>query len=109
MPNVFFVDTSGSMTAGQIASAADIVSRSLKDGDMVVTFGSRKGDWVCRSHDPAEFLSDPMKFADRGGSPYEIPPGVDFPPGSRKVFLTDGDLPPDVLGLYDEVIVIPDR
>jgi hypothetical protein len=109
MPNIYFVDTSGSMTVDQISSAAAIVSRSLKDGDMVVTFGALDGDWICRSHDPAEFLSDPMKFADRGGTPYEIPPGVDFLPGSRKVFLTDGDLPSDVLGLYDEVVIVSDR
>ncbi len=108
MMNVFFVDMSGSMTDKQIASAVAIVSSSMKDGDIVITFGAKDGKWVSRAHDPAEFLSDPMMFADRGGSPYEIPPGVDFPPGSRKVFLTDGCLPPDVLGLYDETIIIPD-
>lgn len=102
MSTVYFVDMSGSMTNGHIGSAAAVISSSVKDGDIVVTFGPKDGKWVSRAHDPAEFLSDPMKFADHGGSPYEIPPGVDLPPGSRKVFLTDGYLPPEVLGLYDE-------
>ncbi len=96
------------MTDRQIVSAVTIVSSSVKDGDMVVTFGPENGEWVSRAHDPAEFLSDPMKFADHGGSPDEIPPGVDLPIGFRKVFLTDGDVPRELLAQFEEVILVRD-
>jgi hypothetical protein len=103
----FVIDVSGSMTGPQVEAACAVVRSRFRPGDCVLTAESR-ALWSVRPGEPLGQIHLPV--LGRGGSQglREVrsllaSAGAS---GHRTVLLTDGDLPPEDLSLFDEVAAV---